>query len=260
MAAPAILASWFGGDVASESPAILLIHGFPLGRTLWRLQDGAFDPSRTIIPELPGFGSRKSAPLSPTIESYSRDMIAELDARGIDRALVCGLSMGGYVALDVYRRFPDRVLALGLISTRAEADTVEGKRGRDDMMAMVRDRGLTPLADAMVPKLVAETASAEVQAETRAMILASSVPGILNALAAMRDRVDSRPLLPQINVPTLVVAGADDRLIPVSSSQLIANGITGAKLAIVPGAGHLVPLEKPNEFNREVQRFLATLS
>lgn len=242
-----------------QETAILLVHGFPLGRQLWKFQDTSFDGSRTLIPELPGFGSRKSAKVPPSIESYSRDIIAQLDASGVGRAVVCGLSMGGYVALDIFRRFPDRVLALGLISTRAEPDTADGRQARDDMIATVNQRGLAPLADSMVPRLLAEHSPDDVVTATKAMILDASVPGVVTALQAMRDRVDSRPLLPQINVPTFVVAGADDRLIPVSSSQRIADGIRGATLAIIPGAGHLVPLERSVEFNRELRRFLAGL-
>ena len=243
-----------------DRPAILFIHGFPLGRPLWRSQESAFPGSQVLVPELPGFGRGNPAPKVADISSYSSEMIAELDAAGIERAVVCGLSMGGYVALDIFRRFPNRVLALGLISTRAEADTTEGRRSRDETIARVTQHGLSWLADEMVPKLVAADADRGVVDTTRAMILDSSLQGVTAALAAMRDRIDSRPLLPQINVPTFVVAGADDRLIPVSSSQLIAAAAPSATLTIIPGAGHLVPLERPAEFNGEVRRFLATLA
>lgn len=241
----------------ADNPAVLLIHGFPLGSVLWRHQVDALGTFRTIAPDLAGFGSRPSDVNRPhSIARFADDMIAILDEAEIDQAIVCGLSMGGYVAFDVYRRFPGRVRALALISTRAEADSSAGKSARDDMARMVTQKGAPGLVDAMLAMLLGVAPTAEALAETRAMILSASIDGVIGALLSMRDRVDSIPILAKIDVPTLVLAGAEDQLIPVTASQTIAAGVSGAVLEIVPKAGHLVPLERPKEFNRAMLSFL----
>ena len=186
--------------------------------------------------------------------------MAQLDSQNITQAVVCGFSMGGYIAFEIYRRHPARVSALGLISTRAEPDTVEGRAGRDVMIALAEREGLEAVADVMVPKLLARGAPTVAVAETRAMILSASIAGVVAALEAMRDRPDSRPLLPHISVPTLVVAGSEDQLIPVSSSRALASLVQGATLELVSGAGHLVPTENAGVFNEVMNRFLARLA
>jgi len=215
----------------------------------------------TMAPDLAGFGSRPAEPnRRHSITLFAEDMIAILDADGIDQAVICGLSMGGYIAFEIYRRFRSRVRALALISTRAEADTVAGRSARDAMARLVREKGPPSLLDPMLGKLLGTKPSANAISDTRGMILASSVDGVIGALQAMRDRVDSLPLLPTVDVPTLVLAGAEDQLIPVAASETIAAGVRGAVLEIVPGAGHLVPLERPKEFNRTMTSFLTRLT
>ena len=181
---------------------------------------------------------------------------------GVGQSVVCGLSMGGYIAFEFWRRRRDRIRALILANTRADADPPDGKKRRDEMIDMIARAGPEAVVDVMLPRLLAPgTSASEPRAvgRVRTMIRDCSAAGLVAAVAAMRDRPDSTYLLPEIDVPTLVVAGAEDALIPVDSQVALSTTIRGAKLEVVPGAGHLTPLERPAEFNRVVGAFLESL-
>jgi pimeloyl-ACP methyl ester carboxylesterase len=170
--------------------------------------------------------------------------------------------MGGYVAFELLRRHPGRISALILMSTRATPDDADGRAKRDTMIARVRRDGPAFLADEMTPKLLAPMSlqtMPDVVQQVRAMAAAGSPHGIAGALAAMRDRPDSTALLPTITVPTLVLAGRDDQLIPVAAARAMADAIPDAQHAIIPSAGHLPPLEQPVNTGRVVREFLEAL-
>jgi pimeloyl-ACP methyl ester carboxylesterase len=245
---------------AGKGPALLLIHGFPLNRSLWRRQLAAFSGWQCIAPDLRGLG--RSPGLEPVrgIGQYADDMAALLDALKIRRAVVCGLSMGGYVALEFLRRYPERLLALGLFSTRAEPDSADGKKARDAAITLVEQDGLPALADSMLPKLLGPASATGLIRTVRKMIVGSPPAGIIAALRAMRDREDSRPLLGGIRVPTLVLAGRDDTLFPAGTAETLAEAIPGALLTMVERAGHLAPLEQPTPVNKALTAFLGSLS
>jgi pimeloyl-ACP methyl ester carboxylesterase len=167
--------------------------------------------------------------------------------------------MGGYVLFELMRRHPERVRALILCDTKAEADTPQGRQGRDELAALAEREGMAPVGERLLPKLLGRTTQARDQAlvETvRAMVLRSPVTGVAGALRAMRDRPDSTALLGEIRVPTLVVGGAEDELTPPSVMQPMAQGIRGARYVEVPTAGHLCPLEQPDAVNEVVRDFL----
>ena len=173
-----------------------------------------------------------------------------------------GLSMGGYTALAFARLFPESLRALILCDTRAEADTEEGKAGRDKMIALAQSQGATPIVEQMLPKLLGETSQKErvnVMESVRTLALQQTPTGIVNALRALRDRPDSLDLLPQINVPVLVVVGEEDTITPVSMSQTLVDEIPNARLEIIPKAGHLSNIEQPEVFNRIVCDFCRSL-
>ncbi|MBL8056365.1 MAG: alpha/beta fold hydrolase, partial [Anaerolineales bacterium] len=177
-------------------------------------------------------------------------------------AVVCGLSMGGYVALAFYRRHRARVAGLILAATRAGADSPEAQAGRDRMAQTAREHGAGAVAEAMLPKLFAPAAYAarpELVAGARPMLAGASVDGIVSALAALRDRPDSTPRLAEITVPTLVIHGTDDQLIPPAEAEKMAAGIPGAALRLIAGAGHLLNLEQPAAFNAAVSDFMLSL-
>ncbi len=249
-------------DIQGDGRAILFVHGFPLDRTLWRHLIATLSGWQRIAPDLRGMGLSDAPDDGYTMTDYADDLAALLDALRIEQAVVCGLSMGGYVGFEMFRRHRDRVAALILVNTRAEPDDETANRGRDNMIALVEQDGAGTLADVMIPKLLGPSSMAampRVIEHLRTMITASPGRGLIGALTAMRGRQDSTPLLPTIDVPTLVVAGRDDQLIPTSTTQSIANAIPGAQFTLIPEAGHVAPLEQPVAVSRVVGEFLESL-
>jgi pimeloyl-ACP methyl ester carboxylesterase len=238
---------------------VLLIHGFPLDRTLWRHQMKDLHGYRLIAPDLRGMGATEAPGGSWTMGSYAGDLVALLDRLGVERAVVVGLSMGGYIAFELIRHWPERVAGLVLMDTRPEADSEEARAGRDRMIADVRVRGAAAVADVMMPRLVGATTAAIRPAwldELRAQLLRTPVAGIIGALEAMKARPDSTPLLAGVSIPALVMVGAEDVLTPAAVSERMAATVPGAELALIPHAGHLPPLEQPEAVTTALARFL----
>ncbi len=243
-----------------QGVAVLLIHGFPLDRTIWEPQAQALTGQhRVITPDLRGHGQSQATPPPYSMDTYVDDLRALLDHLGIERAVVGGLSMGGYITLAFYRKHPERVLGLVLADTKAGPDTPEGKKGRDDMADLARREGAKAIADRMLPRMFAPATyenNKPLVEQVRRMMEVTSVDGIVGALNAMRDRPDSTPLLGQVRIPSLIVVGQEDTLIPVAESQKMAEQIAGARLEVVPGAGHLSSLEQPEVVSRALVEFL----
>ncbi len=247
-------------DVTGEGPALLLVHGFPLDRSLWRHQVDALAGWRRIAPDLRGMGASDVPGGGYSMAAYATDLAGVLDHFGADRAVLCGLSMGGYIAFEFARRWPDRLAGLILMDTRAEADSPDGRRGRDAMIAKVRAQGVASVADDLIPKLLGPEALGrpEIVGRVRGMLEGTLLDGMVGALEAMRDRPDSSALLPALAaVPVQVVVGEEDRLTPPADAERMAAAIPGATLARIPGAGHLAPLERPAATTEVVGRFLA---
>jgi 3-oxoadipate enol-lactonase len=241
--------------------ALLLIHGFPMNRHMWDAQlDGLSNQIRVIAPDLRGAGDTAVPPGPYDMDQYAADLVGLLDHLGIQRAVVGGLSMGGYVALAFWRRHADRVRALCLLDTRAEPDTPEGKANRDATVAAVQRDGAEAFARGQMPRLLAPASLTDTRlaGKALAMMAAMPAPGIINTLYALRDRPDSRPGLPTISVPTLVVTGDQDRVTPPEVGRAMAESVPGARLLIIKGAGHLSPMERPRAVNRALRGFLAT--
>jgi len=246
---------------------LVLMHAFPLDHGMWRRQEPLGDSLRLIVPDLRGFGgSTGSVPRG--IADLADDVAALLDALHVERpAVICGVSMGGYVAQHVAVRHPDRVAALVLVDTKLEADTPEARAARVDLAGKVGRLGQSILADAMIPRLVAvprsDAAAAVVarHAENRALLQTlierQPVATIQAALAALGDRPDMTDAMRHVRVPTLLVVGAEDQITPPECLERAEAVIPNAKLLIVPAAGHLVPLEAPEVFNSAVLEFLA---
>jgi 3-oxoadipate enol-lactonase len=250
-------------EVRGEGPAILFVHGYPLDRTIWREQVDALEGFRRIVPDLRGMGQSDAPDLGYGMAIYAADLAALLDALGVDEVILCGLSMGGYIIFEFLRNWRSRVRGLILMDTRAEADTAEERRARDVAAATARERGATAVADAMLPKVLAPATLAErpdTVERVRALMARTPVAGIVGALAAMRDRAGSESLLPTLaDLATLVVVGEADSLTPPDQARAMAQAIPGARLAIIPGAGHLPLVEQPAATTRLLQEFLGSL-
>ncbi len=245
-------------ETRGSGPAVLFIHGYPLDRTIWQHQVAHLEGFRRIAPDLRGMGRSDAPDLGYSMATYADDLAGLLEVLDEESVVLCGLSMGGYVAFEFLRRHPDRVRGLILMDTKAEADTPEGRKARDAQLAMVREQGTGALAEQMLPKLLAPAAPPAVVAQVDAMVRATPVAGVAGALGAMRDRADSGVLLPELGrIPVLVVSGAADALIPLAQAKALADAIPGAHLEVVAGAGHLPPLEQPEATTAALLRFLS---
>ncbi|MBA2626595.1 MAG: alpha/beta fold hydrolase [Gemmatimonadales bacterium] len=243
--------------------AILFIHGFPFDRTMWQHQLAHLDGFRRIAPDLRGMGLSDAPDLGYSMTTYADDLAALLNSLGVDDVVLCGLSMGGYVAFEFLRQWRRRVRALVLMDTRAEADGPETRRVRDAQAAQTREHGVSVIVDAMLPKLFSAAGHAHASAASdhvRQMILATPIAGITGALSAMRDRPDSTSLLASLaGIPTLVVVGEDDRITPADEAREMAEAIPGARFEVISSAGHVPPVEQPAETTRLIAEFLASL-
>lgn len=248
---------------AGSGLPLLLLHGFPLDHGMWARQEPLADRLRLIVPDQRGFGGSQG-PGPESIEQLADDAVALLDALHVaGPTVVCGLSMGGYVAQHMAARRPDRVAAVILVDTRLEADTPDVRAGRIDLAAKVGRLGQSLVADAMIPRLLAASAEAaaaagrgEIEAELRQMIVSQPVATIQAALAALGKRPDMTAAMRQLRVPALLVVGAEDALTPPSCMEQAERAIPDARLLVVPRAGHMTPLEAPGVFNAAVLEFL----
>ncbi len=250
---------------SADGFTMMMIHGFPFSSAMWEPQiEDLSGVARIIAPDLRGHGRSEAAPGAYTMEMLADDCAGLLDYLAISRpVVVCGLSMGGYVALEFFRQYPEMVAGLILVSTKAKPDTAEAKANRDKMAAKAEAEGVAAIAADMLPKLLSPKTyqdDPEVAEFVEEMMSGTSVEGVVGALAAMRDRPDSTPTLAEIDVPTLVIHGQDDQLIPVSEAKAMADAIYGARLAVIPQAGHVPNLEQIDEFNDIVTDFLLDLS
>ncbi|MGD8276957.1 MAG: alpha/beta fold hydrolase [Gemmatimonadota bacterium] len=245
--------------------AVLLIHGFPLNSAMWGAQLTALSGAcRVVAPDLRGFGASDPGN-EPAfgMDLLARDLAALLDHLGIERAVVCGLSMGGYVALEFFRQFRNRVRALVLCDTRAGPDSAETQRARGTLAERVLAENTTrPVVEGLLPRLVCVHTARKnpgIVAMVRAMMQEGQPDSVARMLHGMATRVDSEPLLRDIDVPTLIIVGSDDVITNRGQAEMLARGIRGARLEVVSASGHLPPVEQPDEFNQILSQFLEGL-
>ena len=244
-------------DFGSGSPVVLL-HGFPLDRTIWQGQHGLADRYRVITPDLRGHGQSPAPEGAYTMEELAGDVLALLDRLKIERAVLMGHSMGGYVALAAWALAPARFSALGLIASHAGADTEEGRQNRRALAAKVGKVGATAADEAMSRKLFAP-AVAENDSRlqrVRELILKTNIHGIQGALEGMALRPDRTLLLPAISVPFLMLAGAVDQVIPPEKTKGVAAAVPNSRLVIIPDAGHMPMIEQPLATTTAIREFL----
>ena len=248
-------------DVGTGMP-VAFIHGFPHNRTLWAPQVSALvDRARCIALDLRGFGeSSRTGPF--TMDQYADDVAMLLRMLGIERTVVAGLSMGGYIAFSFWRRHREMVRALVLADTRAGADSEEARSKRRSLIDVARSRGSEAVADGQIVGMIGKSTREKQPAlidDVHRMLASAPVDGISGALEAMIGRVDSTATLATIDVPTLVVVGAEDVLTPVSEAEILHEAIRGSRLEVIEQAGHVSNLERPAAFNHVLSEFLAAL-
>ena len=239
---------------------VIFVHAFPLNQTMWDDQVSALRGTcRSITLDLRGFGRSGFASGPQSIEQMAADLRGLMKALGIDRAVLVGLSMGGYISLDFYRNYRECVRALVLADTRASADTQEARDRRIKSAEKAEREGSGAIADDVVPMLLGRSTlntRPDLIARTREMIEANSPAGIAAAQRAMAARRDSTDLLAVMNIPVLVVVGSEDSLIPAAEAETMHRAIRGSHLRVIEDAGHLSNLEQPGVFNAALREFI----
>jgi pimeloyl-ACP methyl ester carboxylesterase len=247
-------------EVHGQGEPVLLVHGYPLSGRLWdAVVEQLAEDYRLIVPDLRGHGASEASPKAD-MGTYAEDLMAVLEAADEGRPVVLvGMSMGGYVCLELCRRHRERVRALALVDSRAEPDTPDAAEGRRRTAERVLREGSGVVAEEMAGKLFAPGAPDDLRAAWRGIMAATAPDGIAAALRAMADRPDSRPLLAELDLPVLVVVGAEDAITPPDGARKMAQSI-GAPLELVAGAGHMTPVERPVEVAQALRRFLESLT
>jgi 3-oxoadipate enol-lactonase len=237
-------------DDVGSGPPIVFVHGFPLDRRMWRraMAEAARIGWRALAVDLRGFGESRSLPLAPSIDAYADDLAAFLEHKQLKSAVICGLSMGGYVALALHRGHRERVQGLVLADTKAGPDGEEAKKGRALNIERAENEGVAAIFDAMAPKAFSANARAHVIAELRAIAESQDPEAAIAALEAMRDRPDATPELETIRARTRVVVGTEDQITPPAESENMTLAIASATFYRVEGAGHFSNAEQPEGF------------
>jgi 3-oxoadipate enol-lactonase len=254
------VAMWSRELGGGDADPLLMLHAFPLNGRMFEPQMEAISGGRRVIaPDLPGFGRSPRTPAQPDVGYYAGCVRALLDRLEIPRVVLGGVSMGGYVAFECMRSFPERVSGLVLANTRPDADTEEARETRKEMALRVAQEGIGVLVELQMGRLLSERTRAEngdVVEKVKEIILENTPDGAVAALGAMRERPDSTEILGGINVPTLVVGGAEDTISSPEVMGEMAARIPDARHVTLPGVGHLSNLEDPDGFNEALTGFL----
>ncbi|MCB2210065.1 alpha/beta hydrolase [bacterium] len=239
---------WGEGD-----RSVVLIHGFGLDRTIWREVAKQIADVRVILPDVRGHGE-SDAPDGPyPMSLLASDLAGLLDLLEIDKAVVCGHSMGGYITLAFAAQFPEQLAGLGLITTRAAADSAEKRAGRYELVESVRERGSMALAETLAPRLSHDP---DIVQATYEMIAETAPRGIIGTAMGMAERPDRRALLDELALPALVVAGSEDQIIDIEDARGMAGRLPKGQFQLIDGAGHMPMWEKPMLLSRTMAEFL----
>lgn len=243
-------------EAGSGDRVLVLLHAFPLNSAMWEAQLAAVarEGWRVIAPDARGFGASGPVPDVLGMETIAGDTAGLLDALGVKKAVIAGLSMGGYAAFELWRRRRDLFRGLVLADTRAGADDEKGKANREAFAKNALERGIGWVAEEMPPKLVKRAGDA-----ARTILSTSAPAAVAAAQRGMARRPDSKETLASIDVPTLIVVGSEDGLTPPADAKAMQSAIRGSTLVEIPGAGHLANLDAPEEFTAALRTFLAKL-
>jgi pimeloyl-ACP methyl ester carboxylesterase len=247
---------------AGSGPLTVFVHGYPLDSSLWLDQLAELSSSRRCVAlDLRGFG--RSDPVTTdilTMERHADDVAALIEGLGEDQADVIGLSMGGYVAMAFAERHRPMLRSIGLIDTKATPDPEAVKANRDVAAVTAVVRGRAALADDMLDALLGPRASLAAKARLRSMIEGTRVETIVAALEGMKHRPNRTHVLKGLSMPAVVIVGDEDRLTPVPDAEAIADALPKARLVVIPGVGHLAPIEAPEAVNAAIAEHLAAVS
>jgi 3-oxoadipate enol-lactonase len=245
------------------SPVIIFIHGFPFSKSMWNLQvESLKDKFRLIAYDIRGHGNSDTGNEDFSIDLFVTDLIRLMDALKIEKAILCGLSMGGYIALNAVEKYKERFYALILSDTQCFADSTEAKEKRIKTIDSIRQNGVEKYAEESIRNLFAATSlitKVKEVAEIKTMIMKTSVQSLSNTLYALSVRRETCNILSDIKVPVLILVGSEDNITPPAAAAFMHEKTKGSTLKIIDKAGHLSNIENPEEFNLLIKEFLANL-
>lgn len=246
-----------------NAPAIIMIHGFPFNKSMWNEQmESLRGDCRVVAYDVRGHGESDAGDEAFSIELFVQDLLELMDALNIRKAMLCGFSMGGYIALNAVINYPDRFNALVLSDTSCMADTPEGRENRLKAIESLRENGKKAYADGSIEKLFAPESlrtKREEIAAVKEMILATPQQTIVKTLHSLRERRETCSRLPEVSVPVLILVGKEDAITPPSAAELMHKKLKGSRLCVIEHAGHLSSLENPDTFLNELKRFIAAV-
>jgi 3-oxoadipate enol-lactonase len=251
-------------DIGEGTIPIIFLHGFPFTKAMWSGQLNFLSTTHRVIAcDIRGFGRSTDVDAHLSIDMFSDDVIAFMDALDIDRAIICGLSMGGFIALNLVKQHPERFTALMLCNTQCIADTAEVKAGRYVTIDAIKANGAAAFNEKFVhsvfhaDSLVNKKPLLE---ELRSVVFANADHTITRGLIALGERSETCTTLHDIAIPTLIIGGRADVVTPLVQSEFMHQHITGSVLRVIEEAGHVSNLEQPDEFNGYLRDFLSTLT
>jgi 3-oxoadipate enol-lactonase len=251
-------------DLGESALPVIFIHGFPFDKSMWQPQmDYLKNQYRVIAYDLRGFGKSTVVKEKASIHSFAEDLIRFMDVLQIEKAIGCGLSMGGYILLNLMPEFQDRFAAIILADTQCNADNEEAKTKRFDNIKHIMAGGMEDYIKGSIEKLCSdETLSSKdnLIEKIRNMMNATSPLVITGTLYALAKRKETCSLLSHIHIPALVLCGKEDKITPVDKSEFLHDNIPDSTLHVINGAGHLSNLEQSDEFNHQLEKFIARVS
>ncbi|MDP3945949.1 MAG: alpha/beta fold hydrolase [Lutibacter sp.] len=253
----------YNDEGLNESPVILFIHGFPLNKSMWSKQAAALkDNYRVIAYDIRGHGKTEVGTLDFSVDLFVKDLLGFMDALKIKKTIICGLSMGGYIALNAIQNHPERFTALILSDTNCTADTPEAKEKRMNTIQSIKENGVEKLANDLLPNLFAPesfTTSSEEIVAVKEMIVNTTKESLYKSLNALANRKETCSKLAEIKVPVFILVGKEDKITPPEAAKAMHEKIDIALLSIISAAGHLSNLENPEEFNSQLKKFVDTI-
>lgn len=245
------------------APIIIFVHGFPLNKSMWDKQLKALkDNYRVIAYDIRGHGATEVGTVDFSIDLFVQDLLSFMDALKIEKAVLCGLSMGGYIALNAIANHPERFTALILSDTNCTADAPEAKEKRMSTIESIKKNGVEKLANDLLPNLFApgsfKSNSEEIVA-VKEMIVTTTIPSLNKSLHALANRKETCSKLAKIKVPVLILVGEADKITPLEAAKSMQEKIKDATMHIISGAGHLSNMENPVDYNSQLEKFIAKI-
>lgn len=250
----------YNDEGPTKAPVIIFIHGFPFNKSMWGMQmETLKETHRVISYDVRGHGNTKSEKTDFSIDLFAEDLINLIDTLEFDKVVLCGLSMGGYIALSAVEKYPQRFDGLILCDTQCIADTPEAKEKRMETIETIKSDGIENYADESIKNFFAAESYSTKQKEIaaiREMIMNTSEESLCNTLLALSKRNETCSNLENIKMPVLIMVGKEDKITPLEAAQFMHEKIKGSAISIIENAGHLTNLENPIEFNHQLKKFM----